>query len=102
MTDSPIALKDGVVFGFWFTSIEYNDELTLEFSNGLTLDATREDFLKAYGDPDYSYESDSNDYQSYQWYNHSDIWEDMEENSLSVDFWDGEVDEIDLMYIGWD
>ncbi len=102
VTDSPIALKDGVVFGFWFTSIEYNDELTLEFSNGLTLDATREDFLKAYGDPDYSYESDSNDYQSYQWYNHSDIWEDMEENSLSVDFWDGEVDEIDLMYIGWD
>ena len=48
------------------------------------------------------YESDTGDYQSYQWYSHSDTYEDMDENSISVTFYDGELSDLELMYIGWD
>ena len=58
--------------------------------------------MTAYGEPDYEYESDTGDYQSYQWYSHSDIYEDMDENSISVTFYDGELSDLELMYIGWD
>lgn len=101
-TEGPLALKDCVVFGFWFSSsyLDYED-VSVSFSNGLTEDATKEDFFKAFGDPDEVYESDTNDYQSYQWYNHSDEYYDMDENSISVEFWDGELDDLDIKYIGW-
>lgn len=102
VTDGPIPLSDGIVFGFDITGIDWEDDLTIELSNGLTQDATQDDFMTAYGEPDYSYESEDNDYQSYQWYNHSDEWEDMDENSITVDFWDGELSDIDIMFIGWD
>ena len=102
-TDGALPLKECKVFGFWFSSSYLDDdEVSFSFANGLTEDATKEDFFKAYGEPDYEYESEDNDYQSYQWYNHSDEYYDMEENSLSVEFWDGRLDDLDLMYIGWD
>ncbi len=102
-TEEAIPLKDCVVFGFWFTSsyLDYG-EVSFSFANGLNENATKEDFFEAYGEPDYVYESEDNDYQSYQWYYHSDEYYDMEENSLSVEFWDGKLDDLDLMYIGWD
>lgn len=102
-TDGPLAMKDCTVFGFDITSygLEYSD-VTFSLPNGLNQNATKEDFIAAYGEPDYEYESDSYDHQSYQWYNHSDLYYDSEENSITVDFWDGALDELDMKYIGWD
>lgn len=102
-TDGPLAMKDCTVFGFDITSygLEYSD-VTFSLPNGLNQNATKEDFITAYGEPDYEYESESYDHQSYQWYNHSDLYYDSEENSITVDFWDGVLDEIDMKYIGWD
>lgn len=102
-TDGPLAMKDCTVFGFDITSygLEYCD-VTFSLPNGLNEKATKEDFITAFGEPDYEYESDSYDHQSYQWYNHSDLYYDTEENSISVEFWDGALDELDLKYIGWD
>ncbi|MCI5874750.1 MAG: hypothetical protein MR012_13890 [Roseburia sp.] len=102
-TEGPLAMKDCTVFGFDITSygLEYSD-VTFSLPNGLNENATKEDFFTAFGEPDYEYESDSYDHQSYQWYNHSDLYYDSEENSFSVEFWDGALDEIDMKYIGWD
>ena len=102
VTDDPQPLADGTVFGFSFTSMDYNDDLEILLPNGLTKDAVNDDFMTAYGEPDYEYESDTGDYQSYQWYSHSDTYEDMDENSISVTFYDGELSDLELMYIGWD
>ena len=102
VTDDPQTLADGIVFGFSFTSMDYNDDLEILLPNGLTKDAVNDDFMTAYGEPDYEYESDTGDYQSYQWYSHSDTYEDMDENSISVTFYDGELSDLELMYIGWD
>ena len=102
VTDDPQTLADGTVFGFSFTSMDYNDDLEILLPNGLTKDAVNDDFMTAYGEPDYEYESDTGDYQSYQWYSHSDTYEDMDENSISVTFYDGELSDLELMYIGWD
>lgn len=103
LTESSIALKDGVVFGFWFTSDDLeNDKLEVSFNNGLTDHAVKEDFMTAFGEPDYSYESEDSDYQSYQWYNHNEMYSDTSENSFTVKFWEGKLDEIDIRYIGWE
>lgn len=102
-TDGPLAMKDCTVFGFDINSYGLEDgDVTFSLPNGLNQNATKEDFITAYGEPDYEYESESYDHQSYQWYNHSDLYYDSEENSISVDFWDGVLDEIDMKYIGWD
>ena len=90
VTDDPQTLADGTVFGFSFTSMDYNDDLEILLPNGLTKDAVNDDFMTAYGEPDYEYESDTGDYQY------------MDENSISVTFYDGELSDLELMYIGWD
>lgn len=102
-TEDPIPLKDGVVFGFWISSSElkYGD-VSISLTNGLTKDATKEDFVTAYGKPDYEYASDDNSYFSYQWYSHNDEYYDSEDNSISVDFWEGKLDDLDIKYIGWE
>lgn len=102
-TEGPLAMKDCTVFGFDITSygMEY-ENVTFSLPNGLNQNATKDDFVAAYGEPDYEYVSDSYDHQSYQWYSHSDMYYDTEENSISVEFWDGALDEIDIKYIGWD
>ena len=82
--------------------MDYNDDLEILLPNGLTKDAVNDDFMTAYGEPDYEYESDTGDYQSYQWYSHSDTYEDIDENSISVTFYDGALSDLELMYIGWD
>lgn len=105
MTDSPIALKDGMVFGFWLSEIseDYKD-LEIAFANGITDDSTIADVMAAYGEPDYGYEPDEgeNGYRSYQWYQHNDIYDDMDSNSLEIDFYDGEIYDLNIRYIGWD
>lgn len=102
-TERPLAMKDGTVFGFDINSynLEY-EGVTFSLPNGLNQNATADDFKEAFGEPDYEYESDSYDSQNYQWYNHSAVYYDTEENSISVSFWDGAVDKLDIKYIGWD
>lgn len=102
-TENPLAMKECTVFGFKLTSYGFeNREVTFSMPNGLNQNATKDDYFTAYGEPDDKYESDSYDHQSYQWYNHNDMYYDNEENSITVDFWDGTLDEIDIKYIGWE
>ncbi len=103
MTDGPLAMQDCTVFGFDITSgdLEYSNA-TFSLPSGLNENATKDDFITAFGEPDYTYESESYDHQSYQWYNHSDLYYDSEQNSITVDFWDGKFDEIDIKYFGWE
>ena len=98
-TDGALPMNECVVFGVNIDSYVMEDGTTFSLPNGLTQDSTVEDFMKAFGTPDYDYDGD--DYESYQWYNHNDEYYDAEENSISVDFWEGGVDELDMRYIGW-
>ena len=102
-TDEAIPLKDGFVFGFDFneTDLESGD-LAFSFSNGVTNASTKEDFKLGFGEPDYSYESEDSDYQSYQWYNHNAEYYDSSENSISITFWNGKLDSVTIMYRGWE
>lgn len=101
-TEDTQTLAEGTVFGFCFTGMDFANGVSVSLANGITEQATDADFRKAYGEPDYEYASENEDYQSCQWYNHSEEYYDMSENSLTVDFREGELDEIDLMYIGWE
>ena len=101
-TEHALPLEESMVFGFELESEDWDGVYTVEFPNGLQLGSSAEDFKTAYGEPDYEYESDTSDYQSYQWYNHHDSYYDADVNSISVTFWEGELDEIDIEYIGWD
>ena len=102
-TEEPLAMKDCTVFGFDLTSYAFDGEgIEFSFPNGLNQNATKEDYFAAFGEPDYSYESEDYDHQRYQWYNHSDTYYDSSENSITISFWDGELDEVDMKYIGWE
>lgn len=98
VTEKSAAMQDGVVFGFWFT----DDNINFSLNNGLNQDSTMEEVIFTLGEPDYYYGDDESDYKSCQWYSHSDKYEDMEDNSLSIDFWEDKIDSIEVRYIGWE
>lgn len=112
-TEDAIEQQEGVVFGISVDSYNFEDGVTFSLSNGINEKATKEDVFTAFGEPDYAYDSneledededDGYDFdsQSYQWYNHNDEYYDSSYNSLSISYWDGELDEIDMRYMGWD
>ena len=101
--EDALQLSEAMVFGFYLDSWDWEDgAFTVAFPNGINLSSTADDFMTAYGEPDYVYESEDYDHQSYQWYNHHEDYYDANINSLEVDFWDGELDDIKIRYIGWD
>lgn len=113
LTEEAIEQQDGVVFGVSVDSYNLEDGVTFSLSNGINENATKDDLFTAFGDPDYAYDSnelgeedddDSYDYDSqrYQWYSHNEEYYDSSYNSLSISYWDGELDEIDMRYLGWD
>lgn len=110
-TEEAIEQQDGVVFGISIDSYNFEDGVSFSLSNGINEKATKEDIFTAFGEPDYSYDSadyadEDDEYdidsQSYQWYNHNDEYYDTSYNSLSISYWDGELDEVDMRYMGWD
>lgn len=96
--DAAAPCKDCVVFGLW---LDFED-VDVSFGNGINENATKNDLLEAYGEPDYAYESESGDYQCYQWYSHSELYEDLEDNSIEFTYFGGELSEVNIRYIGWE
>lgn len=102
-TEGSLNLSDCMVYGVSITYDSYYDVTTdVTMPTGVTMSSTKEDWLAAYGTPDYEYESDEYDSQEYTWYAHNDAYYDDYQNSLEVSFWDGEIDEIDIRFLGWE
>lgn len=102
-TENSIALSECVVYGVCIQNESYYDVTTdVVLPSGVNMNSSKEDWITAYGTPDYEYESDSYDSQDYQWYAHNDAYYDDSSNSLEVSYWDGVIDEITMQYIGWE
>lgn len=97
--EGALAMKDSMVFGVYIEGSDIVDGTTFSLPNGLTHSAMGEDFMKAYGEPDYKH--DDPEYKVYQWYNHSDMYYDTDDNSITVSFYEGEFDALDMRFIGW-
>lgn len=101
-TEGALAMKDSMVFGVYIEDSDIANGTTFSLPNGLTHYATGEDFMKAYSEPDYKYDDpEEPEYKVYQWYNHSDMYYDTDDNSIAVGFYGGEFDMLDLRFIGW-
>lgn len=98
MAEEPLMMREGVVFGFCLSA----DDVEFSFRNGFNNYATLETAKEAYGTPDDEYADEETGYTSCQWYCHSEMYEDMNENSLEMVFWDGKLDEVTIRYIGWE
>ena len=102
-TENAIPLSDCMVYGVCIEYDSYYDVVTdVVLPSGVTMNSTKEDWVTAYGTPDYEYESDTYDSQEYTWYAHNDAYYDDSQNSLEVSYWDGAIDEITIRYIGWE
>lgn len=101
-TDTAIELCEGTVFGFSIDSYNFENGVTFALPSGITENATQEDVVTAYGEADYFYDSDTYDSQSYQWYSHNENYYDSSQNSMTIDFWDGALEEVDIRYMGWE
>ncbi len=102
-TEDAISLSECMVYGVSLQYADYYDAVAeVVFPSGVTNNSVKEDWVTAYGEPDYVYESEDYDSQDYQWYIHNDEYYDDSQNSLEVSYWDGKIDEISIRYIGWD